>query len=206
MADAFQLPTQDGARTLPGMSEARALIEQRTRPLRRAEYDRMVEIGIFEGQRVELIRGRVVEMAPQYAPHASVIALVNEVLVPQVRGRARVRPQLPFVAVDESEPEPDLALVAIADHSREHPSQAFLLIEVSASSLAWDRAVKVPLYGESGVPEYWIVDVDGRRALVHRRPESGLYRDVSEVGADGVLEVEALPGVVVRLAEVLPGA
>jgi len=182
------------------------MIEQRTRPLRRAEYDRMVEVGLFEGQRVELVRGRVVEMGPQYAPHASVVELLNEILVPQVRGRARVRPQLPFLAAGDSEPEPDLALVAVADHSAHDPGAAYLLIEVSVSSLSWDLAVKVPLYAESAVPEYWIVDVEGRRALVHRRPEGGVYRDVVEVGENGVLEVEGLPGVAVRLAEVLPAA
>lgn len=80
-----------------------ALIEERTRPLRRVEYDRMVQAGLFAGERVELLRGRV----------------------------------------------------------------AFLLIEVSASSLAIDRAVKAPLYGESAVREYWIVDIDARRVLVH---------------------------------------
>lgn len=186
------------------MSEARALLEERTRPLRRAEYDRMVEQGLFVGERVELLRGRIVEMPPQHAPHASAIELLTEVLAPQVLGRARIRVQLPFVAVDESEPEPDIALVPVADHSQEHPGEAYLLIEVATSSLAIDRAVKAPLYGESAVPEYWIFDTQGRRALVHRRPEEGVYREVTEVGPDGVLEVAALPGVVVRVADVLP--
>lgn len=180
------------------------LIDQRVRPLLRAEYDRMVQMGLFEGERVELLRGRVVRMSPQYAPHAGAVELLNEILVLQVQGRARVRPQLPFVAVAESEPEPDIAVVALADHTLEHPSVAFLLIEVSASSLAIDRAVKAPLYGESAVPEYWLFDVDHRRVLVHRDPVGGVYRDVTEHGPDAVLEVRALPGVTVRVAEVLP--
>lgn len=123
-----------------------------------------------------------------------------------VGDRAVVRPQLPFVAADESEPEPDFALVPVADHSEDHPAQAYLLIEVSASSLAWELGVKVALYGESAVPEYWIIDVTGRRALGYRNPRRGVYQEMIEVDEDGLLEVEALPGVAVRLAEVLPAA
>lgn len=180
------------------------LIEERVRPLRRVEYDRMVDAGLFEGERVELIRGRVVEMAAQRAPHAATIERTNRALVLAVGDRASVRPQLPFVAADESEPEPDFALVPLADHSGAHPDRAYLLIEVSVSSLAWGRGVKVALYGESAVPEYWIIDVLGLRALVYRAPRDGVYTEMTEVGSDGILEVETLPGVAVRLAEVLP--
>lgn len=151
-----------------------ALIDEHVRPLRRAEYDRMVRMGLFEGERVELLRGRVVRMAPQYAPHAGAIELLTEILVLQVQGRARVRPQLPFIAVAELEPEPDIAVVALADHTREHPSEAYLLIEVSASSLAIDRAVKAPLYGHADDREVGCrSQPTGGTAWRHRRCTSG---------------------------------
>lgn len=188
-------------RVLP--ERAAAQLDARTRGLRRAEYDRLVQLGVFAGERVELLYGRVVEMSPQDAPHAGTLDLLDELLTAALLGRARVRTQLPFIAVDESEPEPDLAVVPVADYRRRHPDTAFLLVEVSSSSLPIDRDVKSVLYAASGVPEYWIVDVDRSRLLVHRGLRDGVYRQVTEHGPDQTPTVEAFPDVEVRLADII---
>lgn len=129
----------------------------------------MVELGLFEGERVELLYGVIVRMSPKGAPHDSAIDRLNERLVVALAGRATVRIQNAFAASDGSEPEPDVAVVPRAEYRKEHPSQAFLIIEVADSSLETDRGTKARLYAECGVEEYWIVNV--RDGLVEVQSE-----------------------------------
>jgi Uma2 family endonuclease len=169
------------------------------RRLTRAEYERMAELGFFAGERVELIRGTVVRMVPVGPPHVDVVDRLNELLVPPLVGRARVRIQQPLLAVDESEPEPDVAVVARGSYDREHPDRAFLVIEVASSSLDYDRATKAPLYAASGIDEYWIVDVAGRTIEVFSEPAQERYGRVERHGPGSVLHVAAFPDVAVSL-------
>jgi hypothetical protein len=87
------------------------------RPLRREEYHRLVELGMFPGERVELFRGKLVEISPQRGPHAQAVESLNEILMPRLLRRARVRIRSPFLAADESEPEPDM-LIAPPESTR----------------------------------------------------------------------------------------
>ncbi len=175
----------------------------RVRRLRREEYERLVDAGVFGDERVELVRGVIVRMPPQGPLHSGPIEILNEILLPKLLGRARVRVQLPLIAPDDSVPEPDLAIVplGISPH-REHPRSAHLVIEVAHTTRSYDRGTKVPLYAEMGVPEVWIVDV-GRRAIeVYRDPEGEQYRTVSTV-TSGVLATLAFPDVTIDVAAVL---
>lgn len=158
---------------LPGVDE------QRIRRLRREDYDRLVEAGAFRDEKVELIRGVIVRMVPQGPPHAGPIQRLNEILVLRLAGRASVRVQLPIIAPDESEPEPDLAIVPRGDYDEAHPSGAFLIVEVANTSLDYDRGTKTPLYAAMGVPEYWIVDVPRGTVEVHREPVDERYGRVT---------------------------
>lgn len=133
----------------------------------RGEYDRLVATGMFDNERVELIRGIVLRMAPNGPAHADPIDVLNRHFVRALGDRAVVRVQLPFAASDDSEPEPDLALVPPRRYADRHPDQAFLVIEVADTSLAHDRETKGPLYASSGVPEYWIVDVNARGVSIY---------------------------------------
>ncbi|MBA3452282.1 MAG: Uma2 family endonuclease [Deltaproteobacteria bacterium] len=129
------------------------------RPLSRREYDELVNLGVFENEKIELLRGMLVTMSPQGSPHARMIVWLTRRLIKALDDSWEVRPGLPYAASDDSEPEPDL-LVTVADPTRpDHPSTALLLIEVSNSSLRKDRKIKLPIYAEAGVPEYWIIDV-----------------------------------------------
>jgi Uma2 family endonuclease len=172
---------------------------QEIRPLKRAEYERLVALGAFEDDRVELIRGNLVTMAPNDPEHASPIEILTDFLVRAVGERGRVRIQLPLVAADESEPEPDLAVVPVGNYAKQHPASAFLVIEVAVTSLKKDREVKAPLYAASGVAEYWIIDVRGRRAEVFRDPSGGVYRRVSLHERSELLSPEAFPDISVPL-------
>src|SRR5882672_8068853 len=116
------------------------------RPFRRAEYDRLVELGVFEGERVELLDGLIVRISPHGPRHDGTIDLLVEELSRQLGERARVRVQSAFIAGDQSEPEPDIAVVPRADYRVEHPRRAYLLVEIAESSLERDRGAKALLY------------------------------------------------------------
>ncbi len=160
----------------------------------------MVALGFFRDERVELIRGIVVRMAPIGPPHCSVVELLNERLVPALAGRARVRIQLPFVATDGSEPEPDVAVVPVASYKAQHPDRALLVVEVAESSLDYDRETKGPLYAASGVPEYWVVDVNGQAIEVYSQPMGDRYARMRRVPLAESVSPEAFGDVVVSVA------
>jgi Uma2 family endonuclease len=151
------------------------------RPLRRVEYDRLVELGAFETERVELIEGLIVRMSPHGPKHDGTIDILVEELTRQLGDRARVRVQCAFVAGDQSEPEPDIAVVPKADYRSEHPRRAHLVVEVADSSLERDRGAKAAMYAASGVEDYWVVDVAGKAIEVHRQPTAGGYRSVQRI-------------------------
>ena len=180
---------------------AQELPNARLHRLDRAQYHRLGELGFFDGRRVELIRGIVVDMGPIGPPHASVVDALAEIFFSGAGARATVRVQQPLVAWDESEPEPDLALVPKDRYSERHPDRALLVVEVSESSLEYDRDTKGPLYARSGVPEYWVVDVVGRTVLVHREPSEDGYGRVEHVAAPVTLSVVEFPELFVRVAD-----
>lgn len=127
--------------------------------------------------------------------------MLNLVLTVALAGRALVRIQSPFVAKDESEPEPDVAVVPV-DDVFSHPDRAFLVIEVSATSQAKDRGPKAALYASAGVPEFWLVDVLHRRVERYRRPVDDRYVESSLHGLDETLALAAFPDVEVALARI----
>ncbi len=173
------------------------------RRLLRSEYDQLVGAGAFHDERVELIRGVIVRMPPHGPLHASPIQRLTHLLLPRVGDRAHVRVQLPLNAPDESEPEPDIALVAPGDYDDAHPSNAFLVIEVAETSLRFDRATKGPLYAAMGVPEYWIVNVRESVIEVHRDPAGEHYRDTRAARRGESITLEQFPDVSVEVSSIL---
>jgi Uma2 family endonuclease len=180
-----------------------AIEPERFRPLKRSEYDRMVELGLFQDERVELIRGVLVKMSPQYAPHASTVDKLNELLMVRLHGRFRVRIQSPLALSDDSEPEPDVAIVALGDYDTEHPTTALLVIEVADSSLRADRA-KAAVYASAGIGEYCIVNLGARTVEVYSSPEGDRYAEARTLRESDTLRPAALPDVAIALAEILP--
>jgi Uma2 family endonuclease len=177
---------------------------EKLRPITRAEYDRMVELGFFRNERVELWRGQIVQMSPQHSPHASAVYRIGKMLLSllDLPGRATVRSQLPLALSDFSEPEPDVAVVSAGDYSDAHPNTALLLIEVADSSLADDRA-KAEDYAAAGVPEYWIVNLVDGLVEVHTNPMGRRYGSVIAHGPGQDLRPRSFPDLVLRTDEVL---
>ncbi len=139
-------------------------------------------------------------MTPQDPPHSSVVDNLTQLLVPVLVGRARVRIQLPLAVSDDSEPEPDVAIVPLGDYSRSHPDRTHLVIEVAVTSQQKDLVVKGRLYAECGVPEYWVVDVAAREVHVHAQPNATGYAVVRRVGPGESLAIAAFADVSVAIA------
>jgi Uma2 family endonuclease len=177
----------------------------------RDEYDRLVEQGFFDGQRVELVEGRIVEMPAQKVPHRVALELVDAYVRRAFPSGHRYCIQMPFRTAEGSEPEPDVAVVpGDARGSSEHPSSASLVVEVSDTTLRYDRH-KARVYAASGVAEYWILNLVDRCLEVHRDPFPGggtpngpAYASVKiYAAADSIAPLAAL-GSAVTVAQLLP--
>jgi Uma2 family endonuclease len=162
------------------------------------EYHRMAEAGILnEDDRVELIRGEIVQMTPIGSRHASCVAGLMDVLVGNLRGLAVLWPQNPLTIMPDSEPQPDVILLRYRDDfyrdALPGPEDVVLLIEVADSSLRCDRRLKAPLYAEAGVQDYWIVDLEGGAVEVYRDPSGDGFQSVERIGITATLSPLAFP-------------
>jgi Uma2 family endonuclease len=173
------------------LADTSPLSAEQVRPLRRAEYDRLVEQGCFDDERVELLHGILVTMSPQGPRHATVIEKLNMLLAPAMLGRASVRVQSPLAASEDSEPEPDLAVVSLGPRPEGHPATAFLAIEVAQTSIAKDRRIKAGIYAASGVIEYWIVNLPEDCVEIHTEIENGTYRQCRRAGRGETITLQA---------------
>lgn len=180
----------------------------------REEYYKMAEAGVFRPEeRVELIGGRIITMSPQNSPHATVITLLEDALRAVFKAGYVVRAQLPLDLNPSSQPEPDIAVVrgSARDYAQAHPSTALLVIEVSDSTLVFDRGEKASLYAASGIPEYWIVNLLNHRLEVYRDPipmtgqSYGYgYRSCTHYFAADTVTPLAASQEAVKVADILP--
>ena len=184
-----------------------------TRRWRRAEYDRLVELGIFAGERLELLDGLLAVREPQGSSHAATVGQIGEALRSAFGAGWHARLQAPLALDDDSEPEPDVAVVAgeHRDYVGGHPTTAALVVEVADSSLGLDRRLKVGLYARAGLPEYWIVNLVEGVLEVHREPRSvpetpygWVYRSVEILRPPASVTPLGAPGSLIPVADLLP--
>jgi Uma2 family endonuclease len=152
---------------------AMAGYETRTRRFTRAEYERLIDLGVFQpGEAIELIGGELIVAEPQGAPHYTAISKTAKALETGFGPGWVVRSQGPIRLDDDSEPEPDIAVVPGGpdDYARAHPSRPVLTVEVAESSLALDRQRKGSLYARAGLPDYWVLNLIDRVLEVYREP------------------------------------
>ena len=172
------------------------------------DYYRMADAGILgEDDRVELIEGEIVDMAPIGQDHVGTVNSLAAALFRAFDDRAIVSVQNPIRLDVLSEPQPDFTVLRRrADFyrtgERAGPADVLLLIEVADSSLRFDRVVKLPLYAKAGIQEVWIVDLRQRVVDVHRAPRDGAYTEVTTTGVDGVLSPALAPEVRISFAQV----
>ena len=143
------------------------------------EYHQMIAAGILQDRRVELLKGEIVEMAPEGEPHAYFSSEAGEYLMRLLGERATVRLAKPITLPNASEPEPDIAIVQrLGKEYLEHhpyPENVFWLVEYSDTSLEKDLTVKSQVYAEVGIPECWVVNLRERELVVFRSPQDGEY-------------------------------
>lgn len=172
-------------------------------------YFALAREGAFaESDRVELLEGVIVCVPPMSPRHAWAITAASAALQPLVGRRASLRVQCPLVLGTFSVPEPDLAVVpgTASDWGDRHPTTALLVVEISSSSLPQDRLTKSAIYARAGIPEYWILDLSGRRIEVRRDPEAALGRYRTLRVYESSQEVEPLfsPGRTIPVCDLLP--
>ena len=190
-----------------------AQIEQEREPQIRlwsiADYHQMIEAGILdEDDRVELLEGKIVCMSPQRPFHAASVQRSSRLLFQLLSDRAEIRVQLPVILGNDSEPEPDLAVVRFDadEYSFRHPEvlDIYLLIEVADSTIAKDRNQKARIYAKNRVLEYWILDLQKRQVYVFRQPEEGVYREKLILNSDDSITMQAFPDVAIALNDMFP--
>jgi Uma2 family endonuclease len=185
------------------MFDPSVLAPETIRRLSRREYDQLVELGVFQDERIELLRGLLVTMSPQGGPHATITAWLAQHLGIALGMEFDVRGHSPYAASDDSEPEPDVS-VSARSHALEHPAASLLVIEVADSSIRKDREVKSAIYAEAGICEYWIIDISGAQLAVevHTGPTARGYRHIEILRHGDVLRPIQLPTVVLPIADI----
>ena len=190
--------------------ETRAEIRGQAQVTRRRftvhEYHRMAEAGILhEDDRVELIEGEIVEMNPIGSRHATCVRTLNRLLNRQVGDDLLVDVQNPVRLDENGEPQPDLAVIRTRDYreSLPKPEDVLLLIEVSDTTLAYERGIKLPLYARKGVREAWIVDLNAGAVERNTEPSGDGYRLTARAGRGEALASAAVPEVVITVDAVL---
>jgi len=166
----------------------------------------MIDVGILkEDDRVELIRGVIVAKMPIGDPHVAAVDRLNRYFSRSMDNSVIVSIQNPIRLAD-SEPEPDVVLKRARDdfYGKPSPADILLVIEVADDSLENDREVKVPLYAENGIVEYWIVNLVDKCLEVHRQPRpDGTYADVQSLRAGNTVNLSAIPSTQFALADLL---
>ena len=171
------------------------------------DYHKLGTAGVLtEDSRVELIEGELIEMAPIGPKHASVVDTLAGLLAPQAGNQFRLSTQNPVTLMPSSEPQPDLMLLKPrADRyasSLPGAADVLVVIEVSDKTLEYDRGLKLSLYAQHGIPEYWIVDVQAKYIEVFRDPGPKGYIRRLEFGLTDVVFPQALPGVRLSVGEI----
>ena len=172
-----------------------------------AEYEQMVRAGVFrEDDRIEMIEGQIIAMSPIGSSHSGHVNRLNRLFGSRAGQQILVGVQNP-IRLTRSEPQPDLALLKprADDYATAHPtaSEVLLVVEVADTSADFDRNVKIPLYGRSGVAEAWLIDLSAGVIEVYREPNpSGYGNKTTYVPGDSLAPI-VLPDIVLTVAEIL---
>ena len=190
-------------------TDAPALHAPKKRLFTRKEYHAMGKAGIFAPEeRVELLEGEIIAMSPVGNRHMSCTRRINRLFAElNIAGRAIVSVQDP-IATSTSEPEPDVALLAfrddLYDFGKPRPQDVLLLIEVSDSSLEYDREVKLPYYASLAIPEVWIANLRDDRVEAHAEPTPQGYRSTRIYTRDDTMSPTAFPDFQISVNDIIP--
>lgn len=178
------------------------------------EYHRLADLDFFtEDDRIELIKGEIIKMAAKGRPHSVCNTRLYKELFKLLEEKATIRGQEPIIITNNSEPEPDLVIVENRpdDYFLNHPtpSDIFLVIEVADSSLKYDQEVKLPLYAEAGISDYWIFNLVDYHLECYCQPYQDLqgkfgYRHKSIILSNESVKLPSFPELILDLTKVFP--
>ena len=172
------------------------------------EYEQMIDAGILTGEdRVELLNGRIVNMAAIKLPHATCVARLDRIFHRLLSDRAHIWVQNPLHLPYKSRPEPDVTLLKWRDdlYAEKYPTHedVLLLIEVADATLDRDKGIKAKLYAQAGIPHYWVVNLPEQVIEVFSEPDTGGYRSIARVGQGNDLELPAPLSGMIRAEDIL---
>jgi Uma2 family endonuclease len=171
------------------------------------QYHKMIESGIFtEDDRLELIRGEIIEMSPIGTKHAACVNRLINLLVQLLGKCVIVAAQNPIALNNNSEPQPDVALLKPRDDFYEtahpQPQDIFLLIEVADATVMYDREAKIPLYAEAHIIEVWLVDINEQIVEVYQQPAAAGYQHIRKFTSGQTLSIPAFPNMNISVNDI----
>lgn len=171
------------------------------------EYYKMIELGMLKDyEKAEIIDGELIQKMTIGDKHAAVVNKLTRLFVKNVSDDILVSVQNPLRLSDFNEPEPDLVLADLTKYDgnrHPRPEEVILLVEVSDSTLKYDRDFKIPLYAEAGIPEVWIVNLPNNIIEIHQKPSNGLYQLVKIFKSDEIASSEKLPDLLIPVKDIL---
>ena len=154
------------------------------------QYHQLVNAGMLVARRVELLEGNIIEMAPEGMPHAVYCGDAVDYLKQLLGNRAKVREAHPITLPNDSEPEPDIAVVIPAPHRyldhHPYPEDIYWLVEYADTTLAKDLNIKQSLYAQVGIIEYWIVNLQASELIVFRGANSAGYETETRLATGNI--------------------
>ena len=170
------------------------------------DYQRLGERSIFrEEARVELVEGEIIDMTPIGSKHAAAVRRLDQILARAVDERGIVSVQSPVVLGEYSEPEPDIAVLRPRQdfYASAHPgpTDVLLIVEVGDTSVRYDREIKIPLYARHGIPEVWLLDLEGGSLTICSVPSESGYERVARPEALQAIPMPGMAGVTLDLSD-----
>jgi Uma2 family endonuclease len=170
------------------------------------DYHQMIETGILDERKVELVCGEIIEMSPEGAPHSSYCSEIGEYLRRLLGNRAKVREAHPITLPNNSEPEPDLAIVRNSStfyrDRHPYPEDIFWLVEIANSTLAKDLGMKRDLYADVGIAEYWVINLQASVLVVFRNLTTTGYQSTTSF-MTGTISPLAFPDLAIDIQQLL---
>jgi Uma2 family endonuclease len=198
---------------MKGMTAASNIQQMATQPVHHRfsleAYEEMIAHGVFgPDDRVELIAGEIVDKMGQGPRHAWCWARLTRIFVTALGEQALLMGQSPLALPPDSMPEPDIMLIGESDAPfearRPHANDILLCVEISDSSLRYDRGTKLRLYAQADVAEYWIVDLTSGTVEMYTEPQGDAYTESRTAGIGDTISPRAFPNVIVNVRDIVP--
>lgn len=182
-------------------------MELLTRKFTIKEYHQMGKANVFHPQeRLELIRGEIIKISPIGLKHASMVNRLANLLGYKLYEKAIISVQNSIRLNDNSEPQPDLVLAKFReDFYANKPMEAediYLLIEVSDSTIKYDREIKIPLYAENNINEVWLVNINNNSLEIYRKPENKSYQTIQILNSNQTIYPLNFPELIINLSTI----